>query len=397
MKKLPLVLALSAASLCTLASAQSVTVYGRLYPYIESESGSGASAVGTPVSTLSAAATGVNGVGKIKGMSAGNSNIGLRGKEDLGDGLRAEFQLEGVVAVDTGGTAFIWNRNTFVGLEGKFGEVRLGLMDTVFKEYGDTIGILGTSSGTPMSSSNVLRKPGFGTSSASRFHERRANSMRYDSPEMGGVQAGLQVATQELRIAGSGTPITWSMGLKYDNGPIYLALAYERHDNFFGGSANVPAAQRNNNATDAVTSKDTAIQGTVEWRITKQHKLEFDVIRKNYDENAIATNRFHTYQNNAFMLAADSRWSTEWRTAVQIVKSQAGKCTRINATCTTTGLEGSKFTAGVAYYLSKRTFLYGVYDQITNGASARFSNNDFGTPNAGEDTRHLIAGISHGF
>ncbi len=397
MKKLPLVLALSTASLCTLAQAQSVQVYGKFYPYIEQESGSGATAVGTPVATLAAAPTGTTGVPSIKGMSAGNSNIGLRGKEDLGGGLKATFQIEGVVAVDTGNsTGFTWGRNGFVGLQGGFGEIRLGIMDTVFKEYGDTLGILGISSGTPVSSSNVLRKTGFGTSSAGRFHERRPNTIRYDSPEMGGFQGGLQVATQENPTS-VGPSKTYSMGLKYDNGPIYVALAYEIHDNFYGGSASAPSAMRNNGAGSTVTSKDTALQATVEWRITKDQKVEFDVINKNYDENATVTGRFQNYKNTAYMVAYDGRFDL-FRVMAHYVKSGAGSCTRVAAVCDTIGLEGNQITAGVSYNTSRRTYVYAAYTKISNGVSARFSATDLGgVANPGESSRHLIAGVAHSF
>ena len=182
MKKLPLVLALSGTLACSLASAQSsVQIYGRLYPYLISEKTSGATAAGTTgMATLAATPAGPSALaGGIKGMSAGNSALGFRGTEDLGGGLKAKFQIEGTVDVDNGSSeGFRWNRNTFVALEGGFGSVQLGIMDTVFKDYGDTIGVLGVSSGTPMSSSNILRKPGFGTSNNARFHERRPNSIR---------------------------------------------------------------------------------------------------------------------------------------------------------------------------------------------------------------------------
>ncbi len=398
MKKLPLVLALSAASICTLTHAQSVQVYGKFYPYVEQESASGQTAVGTPVSTLAAAPTGTKGIPTLKGMSAGNSNLGLRGFEDLGGGLKAEFQIEGVVSVDTGNaTGFTWGRNGFVGLQGGFGEIRLGIMDTVMKEYGDTLGILGISSGTPVSSSNVLRKTGFGTSNNGRFHERRANTIRYDSPNYGGIQGGLQIATQENPTATVGAAKTYSMGLKYDNGPIYVALAYEIHDNWFGGSSSAPTAMRNNGATDTVTSHDTALQATVEWRITKDQKLEFDVINKNYDENATVTGRFQNYKNTAYMVAYDGRFDAI-RVMAHYVKSGAGSCTRVNAVCDTTGLEGSQLTGGVAYNTSKRTYVYAAYTKISNGASARFAATDLGgVPNAGESSRHLLAGIAHSF
>ena len=398
MKQLPLVIALSAAAVCTFANAQSVQVYGKLYPYLVQESSSGVSPVGTTMSSLSSAATGVKGVPTIRGMSAGNSYLGVRGKEDLGGGLKAFFQVEGVVEVDNGSAAgFRWNRNNWVGLEGGFGEVHLGFMDTVFKDYGDTLGILGISSGTPVSSSNILRKAPFGTNNASRFHERRANSIRYDSPEFGGVEFGVQVATQENPTATIGAAKTYSLGAKYDQGPIYVALAFEQHDNFFGGSVNAPAAQRNNGAGGTVTSKDTALQATVEWRISKTQKVEFDIISKKYDENATTAGRFKSYKNTAFMVAYDGRFAGNWRLMAHYVKSAAGSCTLVGAACNTSGLEGTQLTAGLAYSLSKRTFVYAVATQITNGRSARFGATDFGSPNPGEDSRHLIAGISHSF
>ena len=397
MTKLPLILALGAASLCTFTQAQTVNVYGKLYPYMEQESGSGASAVGTPVSTLSAAPTGINGAPRVTGMSAGNSYLGFRGTEDMGGGLKAIFQLEGVVLVDNGAAAgFGFGRNTFVGLEGNFGTVKLGHMDTVFKEYGDTLGILGISSGTPVSSSNILRKAPFGTSNASRFHERRSNSVRYDSPEVGGWQAGLQWATQENKTATLGPATTTSIGVKYDQGPFYASLAYEVHNNFFGGSANAPSAQRNNAVGGTITSKDTAIQAAVEWRFTKGHKVELDVINKSYKEPAVVAGRFQSYKNTAWMVAYEGRFDV-WRVMAHYVGSAAGSCTRVAAVCNTTGLEGKQLTAGAGYYLSRRTFLYAVYSNISNGAGARFAAADFGTPAPGEDIRHLMAGISHNF
>jgi predicted porin len=404
MKKHPLPLtlcvALGAASFCTVASAQlNLQLYGRLYPYLNSEKASGATPIGTAVSTLAATAAGPSAIsGGIKGMVAGNSNLGIRGSEKFGS-IKAEFQVEGVVGLDEG-MGFLWNRNDFVGLSGNFGSVKLGFMDTVFKEYGDTIGVLNVSSGTPMSSSNILRKVSFGASNNARFHERRANSIRYDSPSLSGFEFGLQVSTQEAPLAGvtaSGNSAkTYSYGVKYDNGPIYVALAMEQHTNWYGGSSNAPTARRNL-TTAGVTSNDKAMQLTIEVRPTKEHKIEFDVIKKKYDENATITGRFQNYQNTAYLVGWEARWTPQWRTVVQIVKSGAGSCTLVATACSTDGLEGSKFITGASYYISRRTYVFGVYDKMTNGASGRFAANDFGAVNSGEDSRHFIAGISHAF
>ena len=76
MKKLPLVLALSAASICTFANAQiSVSVYGRFYPFVLQESVSGATAVGTPVATLAATPSGTISACRVKGMTAGRTPV----------------------------------------------------------------------------------------------------------------------------------------------------------------------------------------------------------------------------------------------------------------------------------------------------------------------------------
>jgi predicted porin len=391
-------------AVCAPAAAQSsVQVYGRFYPYLNSEKASGATAIGTPVATLAATPAGASQVSNgIKGMAAGNSNLGFRGKEDLGRGLKAEFQVEGTVAVDDGSAfGFTWNRNTFVGLTGGFGSIKLGLMETVLKDYGDTVGMLGVGNGTPMSSSGIFRKVGFGTSNTSRFHERRANSIRYESPEFaGGFEVALQVATAEAPIAGvvtgTGSAKTFSYGLKYDKGPFYAAIAYEVHDNWYGGSFNSPTSRRNL-TTAGVKAKDTAVQLTLEWRIDKAHKIEFDAIKKDYAENASIAGRFKNYNNIAYLLSWDARWNPQWRSAVQFVKSGAGSCTLVNTACSTDGLEGSKVTLGASYYLNRRTYIFGFVDKLTNGKSARYSANDFGAVSPGEDTRHLILGLSHGF
>lgn len=402
LKKLSLAVAVGATLAAPAVMAQSsVQIYGKLYPYMVDEKGSGPTAVGTRVSTLAPAPTGISGVPHTLGMTSGNSRLGIRGKEDLGGGLKAFFQLEGQAHVDdgtgAGGGAFRFDRNTFVGLEGGFGKVKLGNNDTIFKSYGDTIGILGVSSGTFMSSSSVLRKPGFGPNSAASFHLRRANSITYETPSFSGFQAGVQYSTNEAKTALT-DPRVWSMGVKYDKGPIYVALAHEIHHDLYGGSRNVPSALRNNGTVAPANSEDNATQFTVEWRMNKQHKFAFDAIRKEYTEAATLAGRFSSYSNMAYMLSMENRWSEKFRTSAHYVLSQAGSCTRVSAACSTDGLEGKKFTLGAAYYLSKRTYLFTAASVINNGKSARHSNTDLGgTPTPGEDIKQYALGIAHSF
>lgn len=401
LNKLPLALALGVAFAVPAAVAQSsVEIYGRLYPFLVHEDGSGATGVGTTVSTLAARPVGTDGLVVSKGMSAGNSRLGFRGKEDLGGGLRAIFQLETTVSVDSGSAnaAQFWNRDTFVGLQSKqFGTVKLGNMDTIFKNYGDTLSLLGISSGTFMSTSELLRKSGFGTSSASSFHLRRPNSIQYETPELFDLVAGVQVSTDESS-APTGNPKLWSMGLRYEIDPIYVAVAHEIHLDFFGASRNLATALRNDVAVSPGRSRDQATQVTVEYRPFKNHRFEVDFIRKEYNENARVTGRFQSYKNNAYLFAMDNRWSDQWRTGAHYVKATAGSCSLLNRACTTDGLGGSKVTAGVMYYLSKRTQVFASASRVTNGKSSRFSGAELnGSPNPGEDITDVALGVVHSF
>ena len=62
------------------------------------------------------------------GTSEKNSKIGVRGQEDLGNGLSAIFTLEGGIGADNGETTSgqLFNRESTVGLKGSFGEVKVG-------------------------------------------------------------------------------------------------------------------------------------------------------------------------------------------------------------------------------------------------------------------------------
>src|SRR5437879_13319794 len=55
-----------------------------------------------------------------------SSRIGIRGNKDLGGGLTGLFQVESRVRLNTGDNAFLTSRDSYAGLSGGFGTVRLG-------------------------------------------------------------------------------------------------------------------------------------------------------------------------------------------------------------------------------------------------------------------------------
>src|SRR5690606_7471381 len=58
-------------------------------------------------------------------VSSNSSRLGVRGTESLGGGLNAIFQIESAVSADAGGGQ-LGTRETFIGLQGSWGTVKMG-------------------------------------------------------------------------------------------------------------------------------------------------------------------------------------------------------------------------------------------------------------------------------
>ena len=413
MHKKALVLALGAAFAMSTAYAQKgggdkgdtwdgpdsvVTMYGKLYPEINYPKGEGATAVGTTVCSICAAPTGNNNIISKYEMESSNSRLGFRGYEKLGRDLKAVWQLETEFHIDSNDSAFA-QRDSFVGLSSRYwGDVKLGRMDTPFKTYGDDISFLGVSSGNFVSSSNLLRKTGFGTSSASSFHLRRVNAVQYESPTWAGLHGAVQYSTDEADTNGNNkrAPHVWSGAIAWEGGPFEASIAHERHWDLFGGSRNVPTALSNFTDTN-VRSIDKASQVMVKYKLGKVHQFEADYTWKDYDENATVNGRFKHYKNGAYQLIWDARWTPQWRTELQWIHSDKGSCQRVNAVCNTDGLKGDQYQAGFSYYFSRRTYLFVMAAWLKNDYSAVYNNEAQQAPSRGEDITIYSVGINHSF
>src|SRR5206468_12021005 len=90
-------------------------------------------------------------------------------------------------------------------------------------------------------------------------------------------------------------PRVISMAVKYEGGPFYGAIAFERHFDLFGGSGITSNnSVTTSNATDpTVRSRDTAVQVTGVFKLG-DHSIEADVIQTLYQEDgATITGRFN--------------------------------------------------------------------------------------------------------
>ena len=81
-----------------------------------------------------------------------DSRLGFKGDTDLGGGLKAFFKMETAMDMDDGAAATTFARDTYLGLKGGFGEVKVGQFNTAYKNtygkldiFADSIGdITGT-------------------------------------------------------------------------------------------------------------------------------------------------------------------------------------------------------------------------------------------------------------
>src|SRR5712691_10409887 len=397
--------------------------YGKFYPEMTHAHGDGATVGAASDSTIVAKPAGVNAVIPRWEMQISNTYIGFRGDKQIGPGSKAIWQLEQTVNIDEGNTgASFASRNSFVGLtKAEWGTVRLGNMDTPFKNYGNVLGFLGVNSGNFVTPSNVKDKAGFGTSSSSSFNLRRANAIDFASPTiLGGLQSAAQYSIgnpseDQITTSPKRFPRVASWAVKWEKGPLYLGFMQEAHFDLFGGSnqfkapsvAIGPAATPTvkavagsalrNTEDPSVSSKDTANQVEVVYKIGV-HSFEADVTTKKYSESNAPTGKFQEYKNTSYMLLMENRWTNAWRTAFSYIKAGAGTCSLGGgASCSTSGLEGSQISAGVAYYLDPSAYLFGLVGKLKNGSAATYSNLASQKPNPGEDITQIAVGLAYTF
>jgi predicted porin len=420
MNKKALVLAIGAALAIPAAHAQKaakeedadsvVVLYGKIYPEIVREKGKNPTPASCTIAsgclaTFAQPAAGTDAIITRNEMESSNSRFGVRGHEKLGRDLRAIWQLETEFHVDSNDSRFA-QRDSYVGLATKkFGAVKLGRMDTPFKEYGDDVSFLGVSSGNFVSTSSVLRLFGIGQNSAARFHERRINAVQYESPDIGPAEFKAQYSTNETDTAAR-RPHVWSFGGQLEFGNLRILAGHEIHWDLLGLSANVGTSSMSNASIASARSKDRASELSVVYKLGI-HELEADYEWHEWKEFGqpastplTALGKVASYKNNSYLLNWQARWSPRWRTQVHYVHATKGECSRTFLTaaapCITDGLDGSMISAGVAYYFSRRTYLFFLYQQLRNGKSAVFASGSQ-SPNTGEDVTQYALGMHTSF
>jgi len=197
-----------------LAQAQSsVEIYGLVGVYMGSTERSGVTARTTQV-----------GQGGLT-----TSYIGFRGTEDLGNGLKAVFQLENFFQPDTGAsgrsstdpTAF--SRNAWVGLSGDFGKLTVGRhTNQYYLAMAEVNPFQGSTAFSPLVLQSFVANYG-ATVQGDTYWD---NTVQYSSPAISGFTASVQHSFGE--VAGANSIDNNGLHIRYEQGPFAATLAAQR-------------------------------------------------------------------------------------------------------------------------------------------------------------------------
>jgi len=321
------------------------------------------------------------------GKRAANT-LGFKGTEDLGNGLKALFQLEIRYEPDTGtvenGARPLFQGQSRVGLQGDFGMVRIGRGLTPFQEV---VGSFEPFHGlpTPAGFYTDISVAGFNSapldvgsniSGSNANSNRISNAIFYNTPVVNGFQVNASWATKEGFSGGTaintgvvgttpnvnyggtvyasgaqGSANPFSIAATYNNGPAAAMIAYERN---------------------AVESKVWSIASSL--AVTPELKLMITASKQNQEHINL-------------LYPKTTAWVLGATYAMGPGKFLAG----YGQKDPDNSVKTKQLSVGYEYSLSKRTYLY------VDAARKKNRTNTFGAPLALPTVNHYDVGINHSF
>jgi predicted porin len=255
-----------------------------------------------------------------------SSQLGFKGTEDLGGGLKAGFDLLAGVNADTGTTnSKFFNRRAVVKLSGNFGEVRLGRdytptfwNNTVFDAFG-TNGL--------GDSSHVLQK-------ATGTFVRADNAIQYYLPSgIGGVYGQVMAAAAEGGATNPGRYVGGRVG--FAAGPFDIAGAYAQQ-RFVSG------------ALDQKT-----------YNIGASYDLSVVKLLGYYNRDTQGNDKENRFSLSVVAPIGQSEIHAGYEASK---RDNAGLSTKVD-----------QFAVGYVYNLSKRTAVYGTASRLNNKNNTRLT------------------------
>lgn len=273
---------------------------------------------------------------KLDSSGVSGSRWGLKGSEDLGGGLSANFLLEQGFSLDTGaGTAGqAFSRQSYVGFSGGFGEIKLGKVWTAYDDVsGASDAMFDSGALAPM---NIVFK-------STGYQGNPGNTGYYATPAMGGFAAAVSVTTGEKVPAAA--QIT-SFNLTYGAGPLGVQFGYQVEDI----QNNLPAIPED--------QKFMRLGGTYDLGMAVA-KLTYGKVENLGNVTGASTTEWQ--------VGADFPVSSVLTVSASYAKSDDSQPAAVFAQ------SRKGFGVAAAYTLSKRTFLYAGYTNNTFSQAAPVS------------------------
>jgi predicted porin len=329
-------------------------------------------------------------------VSSNSSRLGIRGNEYLGRGQVAIFQIESNVQGDTGNSSSsgIASRETFVGLQGDWGTFKAGKFLT---PYDDILPIFGNAPTltTSILSTAAVWAQGPLSKQLGGFDARLGNSLRYETPPLGGFSAELQYSTRdssgnanagdngdhpsEMRHAS-----VISVGGFYSGGPLELGVAYEYN-------YQVRTAEQNDHALSVAAGYDIgSLLGSPGLRLAGVYE------RLNYGTLAGSLTRNFWAVSATVPVGAGSFYALWGRASSGGGNAPDGTGVGFVVKGQDTGCD--QWEISYSYALSLRTILYAGYVKINNKVNAfyTFNINDYATAPGGKPGG-VVFGMAHFF
>ncbi|CAB3664819.1 porin [Trinickia soli] len=281
------------------------------------------------------------------------SKFGLQGKEDLGGGTTAIFDLQNGFDLNTGAFAssgLMFNREAYLGLQ----NVRFGTL-TAGRQYTPYYTFVGPLTGSAWLTGATGAHPGDidGLDTTVRIN----NALVYTSPNWGGLQASAMYAFGG--IAGStGKGQTYSGALRYVSGPVSLALGYLRMDNAqqTGGFDPASTGSFGVSALNTGYVSARAIQHLAAAGNYTLGNLVLGLSYSNVEYKSGAQSLFgSTAVFNTYAALASYRFTPAFDIGAGIALTSASKANGISDAA-----RYQQYSLKEAYHLSKRTTLYAL-------------------------------------
>jgi len=329
-------------------------------------------------------------------VSSNSSRLGVRGSEYLGRGQVAIFQIESNIQGDTGNASSsgLASRETFVGLQGDWGTLKAGKFLTPYDDIHPIFGNTPTLT-TSVLSTAALWAQGPLPKSQGGFDDRLGNSLRYETPPMGGFSAALQYSTRDSSGNANGGDngdhtsevrhaYVFGAGAYYSSGPLDLGIAYEYN-------YQVRTPDQNDHALTVAAAYDIgSLFGSPGLRIGGVYeRLDYGTLAGSLTRNFWAVSATVPFGGGSFYgffgRASNGGGGAPDGTGVGfVVKGQDTGC--------------DQWEISYSYALSLRTILYAGYVRLNNQPKAiyTFNINDYPTA-VGAKPSGVVFGMVHFF